>query len=82
MSHFEKEDLLDMVDEAQDKLSEVIELVEQVVEAIESPFMESYLLAKLKIRLSDDHGYLTSDPNLDTLRQKVEEFFPKDEEEN
>lgn len=57
--------------EAQEKLFEVIETIEEVFPKDRD--VKAYLVDHLRIYASEEHGFMTSDPNLDELIAKIEE---------
>ncbi|KPL08386.1 hypothetical protein AMJ86_00735 [bacterium SM23_57] len=65
-----KYDKLEKIQQAQDMLNEVISILDEIIP--ENSYYDAYLLTKLKIYCSDDHGYLTNDPNLDKLLEDID----------
>ena len=62
---------IDKLRKAQDKLFDVIELAEEVFP--DDGNIQAYFIDHLKIRVSDDHGFLNSDLNFDKLIEQVEQ---------
>ena len=60
---------LHKLNEAQEKLQEVIDLVEEVF--LTDAQVDAYFLTPLRIRVSSEHGYLTDDLTLDDLMKMV-----------
>ena len=71
----------ELVEEAQEKLFEVIELLEEACEGDSEA--EAYIVDHLKIYASANHGFCSRDLNLDELKEKYssEEDEEEDEEE-
>jgi len=59
------------LEEAQAMLLDVIELIESVFP--DNASIKAYLTDHLRIYASDEHGFVTSDPNLSELISKIEE---------
>jgi len=72
---------VELVEEAQEKLFEVIELLEEACEGDSEA--EAYIVDHLKIYASANHGFCSRDLNLDELKEKYssEEDEEEDEEE-
>jgi len=64
-----EQEKIDCIEEAQALLFEAIELIESVFGG--DGYVENYLIAPLKIIASSDHGYLTRDPNLTELIERL-----------
>ena len=80
-SHLMPEDIADLRDtlaEAQDLLDQAIRLLEIYARETEDREAEDYLIAPLRIHAHRDHGYLTSDLNVDDLLDRLDD---KGEEE-
>lgn len=60
---------LDMLEEARDLLNQAIELIEQVFPNDE--YVKAYMIDHLKIRAGGDHGFLSSDLNIDSLIKRI-----------
>jgi len=60
---------LDMLEEARDLLNQAIELIEQVFPNDE--YVKAYMIDHLKIRVGDDHGFLSGDLNIDSLIKRI-----------
>ena len=78
MSHFNKQDRIEMVEEASSKLQEVIELLEQAVEDtyVEASY-KTYLITHLK-SWRDPSMYLTSDQGLTNLMDWLHNEYEED----
>ena len=57
-----------LVEKAQEKLAEVIELLEIACEGDANA--EAYMIDQLKIKCSRDHGFVSGEINLDELFEK------------
>lgn len=71
---FDKEDLRDTLYEAQEHLNEAISRIETYVRATGDSYAEAYLLDHLKIFAGRNHGFLSSDLNLDDLIEQLNEY--------
>jgi len=82
----DRADALALVEEAQEKMFEAIELLEQYCHLAHERHTEAYILDHLKIMTSADHGFLSRDANLgeviDGLLHPEEDFEEPDEEPN
>ena len=67
------DDLRDNLQEAQEKLYEAIRLLEIYCRETNDRNAEVYLVAPLKIHAGRDHGYLSSDLNIDDLIDRLDE---------
>lgn len=67
----DKQEKIDVLRDAQDKLFECIELLEDVVG--DDANAMAYLVDHLKIFASDEHGFVSSSLNIDKLIQQIEE---------
>lgn len=72
---FSKEEKIDALRDAQEKLFEVIETLESVFP--DDGNVHAYMIDHLKIKASSGHGFLSSDLNFDELIERVQD----DEEE-
>lgn len=70
----DKEDLRDTLYEAQDHLKEAISLIADYVRVTGDSYAEAYLLDHLKIFAGRNHGFLSSDLNLDDLIEQLNEY--------
>ena len=69
-----KEEKLEMLEEAQNKMYDVIDLIEEAIQGSKHQAnTEAYLLDHLKIMTSSDHGFLSDDLNLDDLKTQIED---------
>ena len=66
-----KEEKIEKLREAQKKLFEVIYAIGDVFPNDAS--VQAYLIDHLRIYAAGEHGFLTSDPNLDELIARIEE---------
>jgi len=66
---------VELVEEAQEKLFEVIELLEEACEGDSDA--EAYIVDHLKIYASANHGFCSGDLNLDDLKER----YSSDEED-
>jgi len=67
----DKHELLDLLEDAQQKLFEVIQDLETYVRETGDRNAKAYLVDHLKIAASDDHGFLGRDLNIDQLKERV-----------
>lgn len=69
-----KIDLLEKLSDAQEKLNEVIDILDECcgLDEHNGSFYREYLVNKLKIYASENHGFLTNDPNIDKWKEKIE----------
>jgi len=65
-----KEEKIEIIDEAQQKLYEVIDLLEPIAE--DDSNFRTYWLDHLKIMVGKGHGFLSRDLNLDEVRESIE----------
>ena len=66
-----KQEWVDILYDAQEKLFEAIEMVEMYVRESGDGHTEAYILAQLKIAASNEHGYLSSGVNLDQVIEQL-----------
>jgi len=71
-----REEKVDAIREAQDKIFEALDLLRAVADGDEHA--RAYIIAPLEIVASDGHGWLTRDTNLDKWIEQIEN---EDEEE-
>lgn len=74
------DDLRDTLEEAQEKLYEAIRLLEIYVRETGDRYAEAYLVDQLKVHAGRDHGFLSSDLNIDDIIEHLDEI-QEDEEE-
>lgn len=74
------EDLRDTLQEAQEALNEAIRLLEIYVRETDDREAQAYLVDHLKIFAGRDHGFLSSDLNIDDLLERVDEIEPVDDD--
>ena len=67
------EDLRDTLTEAQEKLYEAIRLLEIYCREANDRNAEAYLVDQLKVHAGRDHGFLSSDLNIDDLIDRLDE---------
>jgi len=68
----DREDRIEMLREAQEKMVEAIELIEQAISDTKiQANTEAYLLDHLKIMASNGHGYLSKDLNMDDVIERL-----------
>ena len=68
-----KEELKDMLYEAQDHLYNAIELLNIYVQETDDQNAKTYLVDHLKIMTSSNHGFLSQDVNIDDLINRIDE---------
>lgn len=73
-----RDGLKDMLYEAQGHLYDAIDLLDTYVRETSDIEADNYLVAQLKILASHQHGYLSSDLNIDDLL--VDEYEADEEE--
>ena len=73
--------LHDLLYDAQAELFNAIEHLETYVRETNDIEAENYLLASLKILASRQHGYLTSDLNIDDLMERLDDTEPDEAED-
>ena len=73
-------EMIQLIDEAQEALFSAIELIEAYCQMAKDSNAKAYLLDHLKIMAGADHGFLSRDLNLDTLRDNIM-FTEEDENE-
>ena len=64
-------ELVAIIEEAQEKLFEAIELLETYIQETGDQNAKAYIVDRLRIMASADHWFLSRDINLDTLKQRV-----------
>jgi hypothetical protein len=70
MSNLDVHEKMDMLVEARDHLQAAIDLLEEVFP--DDGYVQAYMIDYLKIKVSNDHGFLSSDLNMDNLMEMVE----------
>lgn len=73
MTTIATESLRDTLQEAQEKLYEAIRLLEIYVRETNDRNAQAYLVDHLKIFAGRDHGFLSSDLNIDDLIDRLDE---------
>ena len=76
-----KQELVDLVKEAQEKLLEVIELLDGYVKETDDGNASAYIVDHLSIIASRDHGFCSSDLNLDDIVDRIENELEDDEDD-
>lgn len=77
-----RESLRDDLYEAQEHLTEAIRLIENYVRLTNDYAAEAYLLNHLQIFAGNDHGFLSSDMNLDDLIDSLDETDADEDDED
>jgi len=73
------QDRISQIQEAQDLLNEAHQLIKDAIHGTGTQqYTKAYLLDHLQIMISSDHGFLSSDENLDKVIERLEE----EEEDN
>lgn len=75
------ESLKDLIYEAQEHLNEAISLLETYVREANDSYAEDYIVDHLKIFAGRDHGFLSSDLNLDDLLEQLDDHEEDQDEE-
>ncbi len=73
MNEQEKQELIDQLYDAQEKLFEIIETLDNYVNLTDDQNAKAYLVDHLKIMASKDHGFLSRDLNIEDLFDRVQE---------
>ena len=74
-------ELHEKIDNAVEALQEAHDLIQDVAEEVgESAQYEAYIVSRLEIIMSENHGYCASDLNLDNLRESVDNYFEEQDE--
>ena len=68
------DDLRDTLQEAQEKLYEAIRLLEIYCRETDDHNAQAYLVDQLKIHAGRDHGFLSSDLNVDDLIDRLDDY--------
>jgi hypothetical protein len=76
-----RDDALNLVEQAQEKLFETIELLRQYVDLTADRHTEAYILDHLVIMASADHGFLSRESNLGEVIDGLLHPDEDDEEE-
>ena len=64
-----KEEKIEKVEEAQESIREAISTLKE----IDDQEVNTYIVAELKIMLDNEHGFMTSDTNLEEVKTRLEE---------
>ena len=76
------EERLEMLDSAQEKLSEAYDLVKEAINGSGSEEnIKAYFLDHLKIMISEGHGFLSNDLNIEKIKEALKEDGETDEDE-
>ena len=67
----QKDDLLYVLEDAQDHLLQAIEALEYYVRESDDQIAKTYILDRLCIMASDDHEFCSSDLNIDNLKDSL-----------
>jgi hypothetical protein len=67
----QKDDLLYVLEDAQDFLFQAIEALEYYVRETGDVNAKAYIVDRLRIMASSDHGFCASDLNIDSLKERV-----------
>jgi hypothetical protein len=78
MTKLTKDERIDLVEEARTHLEEAIECLRQAFP--NDGYVKAYLLDHLQIRVGGDHGFLSSDVNMDELIERIEDADGDEEE--
>lgn len=71
-----------MIEEAQNKLHEALDLVRKAIEDLDnSVFYEAYILDHLRIMIDADHDFMSCDPNLDDIIDSLRNEASDEEDE-
>lgn len=76
-----KEELKDLLIDAQEKLFEAIEMLEDYVRETGDRNANAHLVDHLKVMASDDHEFLSRDLSIDKLIERIDEDEMDDEED-
>ena len=76
----DKDTLIDLLYEAQEHLNEAIALLDTYVRQTNDVNAEAYLVDHLKIFAGRNHGFLSSDLNIDDLIERLNEYEDDEEE--
>lgn len=68
-----RQEAIDIIYEAQEKLNEVIEALDGVARELNDGHADAYMVVQLKVLASKDSGYLSNDFNLDQWIADLEE---------
>ena len=71
MNAEQKDQALNKLYEAQEYLGEAIDALQEYVELTDDQEAKCYLVDHLNIMYSSDHGFLSSDLNIDDLIERV-----------
>jgi len=66
------EEMMYNLDNAQEKLYEVISLLEDVADANNDQYARTYLIDHLKIMAGEGHGFLSDDFNIDKWKEQLQ----------
>lgn len=73
-TQFDQEEALDLLIDAQDHMRSAIESLRQYVKLTHDRHTEAYILDRLTIMTTRDHGFMGNDRNLDDLISEFEKL--------
>ena len=77
----EMQEKIEQLEDAREHLREAHNVIQDAISGISSEAnIKAYFLDKLKIMISEDHGFMTNDPTIDSIIKKVEEEYDESEE--
>ena len=76
-----REEAIEIVQEAQDKLIEAIDMLADVADAMDDRMADSYIVAHLRCLASDDHGYLDRSYNISKWLNDLERGEDEEDDE-
>lgn len=82
MTAARKQDLTDMLYEAQEHLNEAINLLATYVRETDDSNADAYLVDHLRIFAGRGHGFLSSDLNIDDLIERLDDIDEDEEEDD
>jgi len=77
----ERDEYIDMLREAQNKLYEALETMRYVQRATENNYAYTYIIAPIAIATSNEHEWVSGDPSIDDWIEDLEEMECEDSEE-
>jgi len=72
------------LESARESLQEAYEYVEAALDPIKgqpATSIKAYFLDKLKIMISEEHGFMTNDPTIDSIIEDMEDYWGQDPED-
>ncbi len=67
----DKYELSDLIDEAQEKMMEAVELLKMYIRETNDQNAKIYIVDHLEIMTYREHGFISSDLNLDDLKDRI-----------